>query len=80
MHLPGCEPIACPAEAEYLWEYFVSMNARRTNNGYGSNPITETDLAAWAARRGIVLEPFEGAAIDAMEQLFLQCDSKRDRS
>lgn len=53
------------------------MNARRTGNGFGLNPITDEGVEAWARRRGIRLERFENYALDMLEQLFLSLQSKK---
>lgn len=71
------EPLECPEEAYYLWEYFCSMNARRTGNGFGPNPITDEGVMAWAARRGIILMRIEHEALDALEALFMSIASKK---
>jgi hypothetical protein len=73
----GWEPVECPNEVLYLWEYFASMNTRRTSSGFGPNPISEGELASWAARRRIVLEPFENRALDALEFMYLRSQAKK---
>lgn len=73
---PLLQPVECEEDIKYLWDYFCSMNARRTSNGFGLNPITEEGVEAWARRRGIRLERFENYALDALEQLFLSLQGK----
>jgi hypothetical protein len=73
---PLLEPVECDDSVKYLWEYFCSMNTRRTNSGFGYNPITDEGVEAWARRRGYRLERFENVALDALEQLFLSIQSK----
>lgn len=53
------------------------MNLRRGNNGFARNPISESDLAAWMKRRGIVLEPFENQALDSLEAMYLNRQAKQ---
>ena len=73
---PGTEPVECPYELAYLWGYWTSMNMRRTSSGFGPNPISEEAMAAWARRRGIVFEPFESDALDALEALCMRSAAK----
>jgi hypothetical protein len=63
-------PVECPESVLYIWEYFSSMNDRRTFNEHGPNPITHEGVEAWARRRGIALERFEQDALDALEGLY----------
>jgi len=74
---PLLEDVECDESIIYLWDYFCSMNARRTGNGFGLNPITDEGVEAWARRRGIRLERFENYALDMLEQLFLSLQSKK---
>jgi hypothetical protein len=64
-----------PVEVEecvlYIWRWFLEMNARRTSNGFGSNPISEEALASWCKRRNIQLAEFEYQALDALEIMYL---------
>lgn len=34
--------------AMYLWDWFMELNAQRTSNGFGQNPIQFIDIQAWA--------------------------------
>jgi hypothetical protein len=34
--------------AMYLWGWFMELNAQRTSNGFGQNPIQFVDIQAWA--------------------------------
>lgn len=66
-------PVACPDEAKYLYEdYFLSMNRRRTNNGYGPNALGHADIHTWAQLHGVRLAPFEVEALDRIETLYLE--------
>ena len=73
---PGMDPVECPYELSYLWADWCSMNSRRTSSGFGPNPLSEEDMAAWARRWGIVLESFESDAIDALEALYMRSVAK----
>lgn len=78
----GCTPEQLyPVEVEdcvlYLWHYFLEMNARRTSNGFGQNPISEEALQSWCKRRNIKLAEFEYQALDALEIMFLNNQGKK---
>lgn len=73
---PELVPVDCPAEVRYLWGYFLSLNARRTGNGYGANAIANAEVLAWAARKGIQLSTWEQHALDLLEQLYLNLQPK----
>lgn len=73
-------PIECAGEVKYLWEYWVSMHSRRGNNGFGSNPISDEGVLAWSARHRVALSAFENQALDGIERIFLQFQSKQAKS
>lgn len=75
-HQELLDPVECDDSIKYLWEYFCSMNTRRTNNGFGPNPITDEGVVAWERRRGIKLESFENKILDALEVLYLNIQAK----
>lgn len=47
------------------------MSIRRTGNGYGPNALSHSDVAAWGRLNGVSLAPFEIAALDGLESLYL---------
>ena len=53
------------------------MNARRTSNGFGPNPITDDAVEAWARRRGITLTRFENEALDMIEAMYISMQGKK---
>ena len=65
--VPAAFEIECPPEVEYIWRLFRSLDQRRTSSGFGANPITHADLAAWEQRLSFRLTPFEWECIDALE-------------
>lgn len=65
---------------KYLWVYFLEMNARRTSNGFGRNPISEEALEAWCRRKDIKLVDFEYQALDALEIMYLNNQAKKDET
>lgn len=73
------EPVDCPFEVMYLWEYFLDMNKRRTNNGFSKNPVSEVEMQAWQKRHGIRLEFFEYMALDALEDVYTKSQNKKGK-
>lgn len=71
------EPEDCDEEVLYLWDYFLNMCKRRTSNGYGVNPITNSELRAWAELHNIHLAPWEIEVIDSLESMYLK-EANRD--
>lgn len=69
---PELAPVECPHEVLYLWGYFLSLNERRSSNGYAVNPISNAEVRAWQQRTGVELDLFEQAVLDRFEQLYLR--------
>jgi hypothetical protein len=74
-HYDGCEPLECPPECVYLWEYWRGTNERRSG-GFGVNPIPNLEVESWARRQGLVLHRIENEAIDRIERLFMNSQPK----
>ncbi len=45
---PDLVPPPVPEQALYIWEWFMELNAQRTSNGFGQNPIQFVDIKSWA--------------------------------
>lgn len=41
------DKVEFPQGMELIWEYFHSLSNSRGSNGFGSNPISYPDIAAW---------------------------------
>jgi len=70
------EAVDCPEPIRYVWGYFTSMNKRRSWNGTMGNPISNQEMQAWAQPRGIVLSAFDVEALDDLETMYLEHQSK----
>ena len=57
--------------AMYLWEWFMELNAQRTNNGFGQNPITFIDIQAWASLTNRFPLAWEVKALRMMDSMWL---------
>jgi len=73
---PAADP---PEMASHVWEWFWDLSAARGANGFGLNPISFADLAAWAAMTGAEPTEWEVAAIREMDRAFLSEHSKIKR-
>lgn len=62
--------IDCPVEVEYIWEWYIELDATR-QNGMGYGPITHQEITAWSVGMKIDLMPFERESIRAIDREFL---------
>jgi len=57
--------------AMYLWEWFMELNAQRTSNGFGQNPIQFVDIQAWANLTNRFPLAWEVKAIRTIDTMWL---------
>jgi hypothetical protein len=62
-----CPPF--PLALEYIWRIFKRLARRRTSNGFGSNPITWSDIAAFEVHSKFPLKPWEIEIIEDLDDL-----------
>lgn len=60
-----------PEAVEHVFEWFMELSRARGSNGFGSNPISHMEIAAWSALYGIQPLPRELRMIAAMDAAFL---------
>lgn len=77
LHKQKDEPEAPPPPIElaYLWDMFLAMNRKR-QNGIAVNPLADSEILAWQARRRIRLEPYEEGIIDRLDAAYLVSQGK----
>jgi hypothetical protein len=63
--------LIAPEGAEHVWLWFCQLEAVRTSNGYGPNPIAYGEIAAWAALTGNRPTRFEAACLRALDDVRL---------
>jgi hypothetical protein len=68
-------PLPCPEALTYLWNWWLSLAARR-GCGFGPASLAWHDVEAWARLSGVTLEPFELDCLDALEQAYLRAQVK----
>lgn len=56
-----------PNGGHKLFRWFFELSNRRGSNGYGPNPISPSDMAAWFALTGRDPEPWEIFALSRMD-------------
>lgn len=73
-------PPTIPKFAAYLWVWFCELSGARTSNGYGANPITFPDIAAWSQVMGLRPTPWEVSVIRRMDIAVLSVLNKASGS
>ena len=74
---------APPPEVEHVLAWFVELSGRRTN-GMAPNPITFTEIEAWARLTGRCPRPWEVRVItrldDAVRERAAKSERERDKA
>jgi len=73
--LDECE---IPDGASHVWQWFLELNAARTGNGYGPNPITYSEIRAWMVLKGVAVRAFEVDLIRALDTAYLEAYAERE--
>jgi hypothetical protein len=60
----------CPLEVLHVWDWFVALNASR-QIGMAMNPISHSDIAAFAAGMDVEIRPWEWGLICRVDQAVL---------
>lgn len=66
-----------PVAVRPVWNAFIAMHERRGSNGYGPNPITWHDIAAWQAVSGLVLTPWEASVVGTLDGVAMAAAAKQ---
>jgi hypothetical protein len=54
----------------HVWNWWADLGKTRGSNGFGPAPLTRHDVRAWEADEGQTLEPWERAAIFALDVIY----------
>jgi hypothetical protein len=65
-----------PLELSFLWDWFQELHAARGSNGWGPNPLTFSDIAAWAGLTGVAIRAPELQCLVILDRLWLQAQSE----
>lgn len=66
------EAAQCPAGLAYLWTIYTRLNARRSSNGFGPNPISYSEMESYLRLHGKVLSREELDLLVAVDNAYLQ--------
>jgi hypothetical protein len=66
-----------PQELEYLWRWFVRLDATRASAFSGKSAITENEMGWFFRNRAIQPQPWEVEILASLDLLALQTQSKR---
>lgn len=61
----------------YLWGWFIELASARTSNGFGLNPISYVEIAAWARLTGREPSPWEVSLLKRMDGAALAAYAKK---
>jgi hypothetical protein len=65
-----------PEEYTFAWNAFFELNAGRTSNGYGPNPLSFVEIHAFMALTGTVLLPYEIRGIKLVDAVFMKATTE----
>lgn len=61
-----------PDRASHIWQAFVELHAGRSYSGGGPNPLSWSEMLAWATLMGLGLKEWEIRAIKALDGVWLR--------
>jgi hypothetical protein len=61
-----------PDRTAHIWQAFVDLHSGRSYSANGPNPLTWSDMQAWAALMGLDLKEWEIRVIKALDGVWLQ--------
>ena len=65
-----------PPELAHVWRWFGELHATRQHGEFGAQPICYAEIEAWARLTGTGIQPFEVAALLAVDNSFLTANEK----
>jgi len=71
-HLRSKEAPRLPDAGQALWKAFTALSAARGFHQYGPNPISFTEIEAWARLTRTPLQPHHVEIIRALDVVFLE--------
>lgn len=64
-------------EILYIWDYFISMNNRRTATAMGDeNPLSSLEILSWARLNKVPISAFESRVLDRLEVMYFRIKAK----
>ena len=65
-----------PDPVAHVWEWFADLHRARGSNGFGPNPLTYSEMAAWARLTGADPGPWEVALLKHLDGVYLDIQAK----
>lgn len=69
-----------PTFHQQVWYDFLSLHAKRTNNGFGPNPITEQQINEWQKKHNVILHQADIDLIDRLDNEYLKYQARKAES
>jgi len=57
---------------QYIWKYFLDLNRKRLNNGYGALPITYTEILAYFSLYKIEYDEMEVEILNILDSIAME--------
>ena len=61
----------------YLFNWFLELDAGRGGNGFGLNPLSYTEIQAWAALTRVGLAPWEVETIKRVDSVRIRVSNEK---
>lgn len=61
-----------PEELAHVWGWFLELAATRSAGGWGPNPISYSDISAWAGLTGVAIRAPEVRTLVLLDRLWLE--------
>jgi hypothetical protein len=71
--LDECE---IPDAAMHIWEWFWELHSTRSSNGFGPNPISYAEIAAWSKLSSIKPNKHEVKMLRELDRVYLEAAAK----
>jgi hypothetical protein len=68
--LPDLDGPPVPASCRHIWGWFRELAAARGSNGFGPNPISYADIAAWSRLTRTIVRPIEVSVLLHLDHVF----------
>lgn len=66
-----------PEQLAYVWAWFCELERARTGNGFGLNPLSYTEIKAWADLSGSNVEPWEVAVLKRFDAVRIRVANEK---
>jgi len=66
-----------PEVLVYLWDWFLQLDNARGGSGFGINPISYSEIQAWAQLLGIRPEPWEVEALKRVDAVRIRVSNEK---